>query len=85
MKGKILRWSYINKWGKVKHPILGTVMTYTLYDKGDGMPYIFVYTAPMVDENDNIYCYKFNPESQKWEDAIEYLGKYKGQNEIDYK
>lgn len=73
---KELSWSNGKEWGKIYCPMLDReVMTYWKI----GTPCYDTYTSPFVDENGEIYCYRFDQDLGAWhEDDTYWLGTYNG-------
>lgn len=80
MEEKVLEWSNGVEWGEINHPILGNVMTYWK----SGTPCYDTYTAPRVDEDGDIYCYRFDQDEGCWIEGEIWLGEYKGEKEIAF-
>ncbi|MEE3809539.1 hypothetical protein V2H29_21600 [Lysinibacillus fusiformis] len=73
-EGLKLEWSNGSEWGKIHHESLGEVMTY--WHKGT--PCYYTYTAPVVDSEGYIYCYRFDHDEGYWDEDIVDLGLYNG-------
>jgi hypothetical protein len=73
---KKLSWSNGKEWGKIYCPMLDeTVMTY--WKKGT--PCYDTYTNPFVNEDGEIYCYRYDHDLGAWhEDDTYWLGEYNG-------
>ncbi|MGG3012273.1 hypothetical protein ABEO98_22665 [Brevibacillus parabrevis] len=71
---KELRWSNGKTWGEIFCPMLGkSVMTYWK----EGTPCYDTYTAPLVTEDNEIICFRYDHDAGGWhEDDTIYLGEY---------
>ena len=81
MEDKILSWSNGVEWGEIEHPNLGKVMTYWK----EGTPCYDTYSAPMVDQDGDIYCYRFDQDEGRWTEDTIYICVYEGQEEIAFR
>lgn len=74
---KVLKWSNGQEWGEIYCPMLGkSVMTY----RKKGTPCYDTYTAPMVDDDGDIFCYRYDHDMGGWhEDDYYVLGEYQGE------
>jgi hypothetical protein len=74
---KELKWSNGQEWGEIFCPMTGKKeMTYWK----EGTPCYDTYTAPRVDKDNQIYCYRYDHDLGGWhEDDVYYLGEYEGE------
>lgn len=72
---KELAWSNGREWGLIYCPMLDReVMTYW----EEGTPCYDTYTAPMVSEDGEIFCYRFDQDEGAWFEDVYLLGEYDG-------
>ncbi|MCL6441857.1 MAG: hypothetical protein K6T83_00080 [Alicyclobacillus sp.] len=65
-----LKWSNGVEWGEIFCPMLGrNVMTYW----PQGRPCYDTWTAPMVDEERNVFCYRFDQDEGCWVEGVYWL------------
>ncbi|PGA79631.1 hypothetical protein COL94_28880 [Bacillus wiedmannii] len=70
---KELSWSNGVEWGKIYCPMLGQeVMTYYM----EGTPPYDTYTNPIVNEDGDVYYYRFDQDEGGWHEDSEWLGEY---------
>ena len=71
-----LKWSNGKEWGEIYCPMLNKhVMTYWK----EGTPCYDTYTNPFVNEDNEIYCFRFDQDEGYWvEDDVIWLGEYNG-------
>ncbi|WP_324627657.1 hypothetical protein [Bacillus paranthracis] len=70
---KELSWSNSVEWGEIYCPMLGKyVMTYYK----EGTPAYDTYTNPFVNEDGDIYYYRFDQDEGGWDEDAEWLGEY---------
>lgn len=79
--GRWLKWENAEEWGKIQCPMLDDecVMTYCRKDA----PCYYSYTAPFVDEDGDVCCYRYDHDEGCWdEDTLFCIGVYSGGDNV---
>lgn len=73
---KWLEWSNGSEWGEIFCPMLGqSVMTYWQ----TGTPCYDSYTAPFVDDDGDVCCYRYDHDEGGWHEDLIVLGQHEGE------